>query len=147
MGFNSAMDVLREDAGSFAARLREVREAAGLTQADLAQRVGMTQGQISKLERGEREESTKTAEIAHECGVNAYWLATGKGPKQAGRVGPFELLMDEIGDTSQQLTLNFLQFQVNTNTTQLGPEKTARYLKWIDEIIADMAKKKRGDPS
>lgn len=36
------------------AYLRETREEAGLTQIDLADRLGMTQSQISKCERGER---------------------------------------------------------------------------------------------
>jgi DNA-binding XRE family transcriptional regulator len=34
-------------------RLREVREAAGLTQAQLAERIGVGQRQISKIERGD----------------------------------------------------------------------------------------------
>ena len=34
--------------------LKEAREASGLTQIDLASRLGMTQSQISKCERGER---------------------------------------------------------------------------------------------
>lgn len=127
---------------SFGDRLRTAREAAGLTQSQLAQRVGVTQGQISKLELGERDESTKTAEIAHECGVSAYWLATGRGPMRRQASGPFELLMDDVGGEHAQMTLNFLQFQVNTNAAQLGPEKTARYLAWIDEIVSDMAKKR-----
>ena len=38
----------------FLACLREVREASGLTQIDLATRLGMTQSQVSKCERGER---------------------------------------------------------------------------------------------
>ncbi|UCR89164.1 helix-turn-helix domain-containing protein [Mycetocola spongiae] len=34
-------------------RLRELREAAGLTQSDLAERIGVGQRQISKIERGD----------------------------------------------------------------------------------------------
>lgn len=34
--------------------LKEAREASGLTQIDLANRLGMTQSQVSKCERGER---------------------------------------------------------------------------------------------
>jgi transcriptional regulator with XRE-family HTH domain len=35
-------------------RLRKERKAAGLTQSELARLAGVTQGHISKLERGER---------------------------------------------------------------------------------------------
>ncbi len=38
----------------FIRRLREVREAAGLTQEQLAQRLGQGQSFVSKYERGER---------------------------------------------------------------------------------------------
>jgi transcriptional regulator with XRE-family HTH domain len=38
----------------FLERLRETREKAGLTQTDLAERLGETQSFISKCERGER---------------------------------------------------------------------------------------------
>lgn len=38
----------------FLACLREARESSGLTQIDLADRLGMTQSQVSKCERGER---------------------------------------------------------------------------------------------
>ncbi|NLG54089.1 MAG: helix-turn-helix transcriptional regulator [Rhodococcus sp.] len=34
-------------------RLRELREAAGLTQTQLAERIGVSQRQISKIERGD----------------------------------------------------------------------------------------------
>lgn len=38
----------------FLACLKEARESSGLTQVDLADRLGMTQSQVSKCERGER---------------------------------------------------------------------------------------------
>ncbi len=41
-------------AGWFGSRLTELREKAGLTPEQLAQRVGMTLGAISLLERGDR---------------------------------------------------------------------------------------------
>lgn len=34
-------------------RLRELREAAGLTQAEVAARIGVSQRQVSKIERGD----------------------------------------------------------------------------------------------
>lgn len=35
-------------------RVREARQAAGLTQADAARALGVSQSQVSKIERGER---------------------------------------------------------------------------------------------
>jgi transcriptional regulator with XRE-family HTH domain len=43
------------DSVAFGLRLKELREAAGLTQAQLAERAGLHRQGIVKLERGERE--------------------------------------------------------------------------------------------
>ena len=43
-----------EQESSFGARLRQLREAAGLTQEELARRAGLTRNAVSALERGER---------------------------------------------------------------------------------------------
>ncbi len=40
--------------GSFGARLRWLREAAGLTQEELASRAGLSSDAVSRLERGQR---------------------------------------------------------------------------------------------
>lgn len=40
--------------GSFGARLRRLREAAGLTQEELASRAGLSSDAVSRLERGQR---------------------------------------------------------------------------------------------
>lgn len=44
----------REDYSLFLQRLRETREKAGLTQAQVADKLGVTQTFVSKCERGER---------------------------------------------------------------------------------------------
>jgi transcriptional regulator with XRE-family HTH domain len=47
---------------TFAARLKRLREQAGLTQAELARRAGMHQRGIAKLEQAEREPTWSTVE-------------------------------------------------------------------------------------
>lgn len=44
------------------------REEAGLTQADLAERSGVSQSTIARIERGDNETFDKLAEIAHAMG-------------------------------------------------------------------------------
>ena len=62
----------------FGTRLRMARRHARLSQKALAALVGLSQSNISELEDGGYE-SGKTAQIAHACGVDAQWLATGAG--------------------------------------------------------------------
>ncbi len=64
---------------TFGRRLRDARKAAGLTQKELADKVGLKQATISELETGEYLGSSKTAAMAEVLGVTALWLAEGKG--------------------------------------------------------------------
>jgi transcriptional regulator with XRE-family HTH domain len=48
------------DPSRFAARLKELRERAGLTQGELAQRAGLTKDGVAHLEQGRREPSWST---------------------------------------------------------------------------------------
>lgn len=86
----------------FSERLRRAREHAGLTQEALAQRSGVKQGTISKIERGESESSTFVVQLAIACGVRCEWLAveTGKMLEQALRPDE-QVLLDNyraVGD-------------------------------------------------
>lgn len=62
-------------------RLKEARKEAGLTQTQLAEKVGMSQPAYSELESGKSNSSALLAQIAFVLGVRSYWLATGEGPK------------------------------------------------------------------
>lgn len=56
-------------------RLKRARENAGLTQAELAERVGMAgQQSIEAIEVGRSKNPTKIYEIAKACGVTVEWL-------------------------------------------------------------------------
>jgi phage repressor protein C with HTH and peptisase S24 domain len=60
-------------------RVKAARKFAGLTQGELAERIGIKQASISDLERGKSASSSYNASIARACGVNPYWLETGQG--------------------------------------------------------------------
>jgi ribosome-binding protein aMBF1 (putative translation factor) len=53
---------LKEWMGLVAGRIREARKGAGLTQEELAERTGLPQSHISRLERGEHSPSHLTLE-------------------------------------------------------------------------------------
>lgn len=50
-----------------------------MTQGGLGQKVGLDQTVISKLERGDMQETTKIGQLSKIFNVDAYWLATGEG--------------------------------------------------------------------
>ncbi len=63
---------------TLASRIKQARKQAGLTQKDLAQRVGVSQPVISQLENGENLQSVHLLAIAKACGVDSDWLASGE---------------------------------------------------------------------
>ncbi|MFG1371520.1 helix-turn-helix domain-containing protein [Xanthobacter oligotrophicus] len=69
-----------------ASRLKEAREAAGISQADLAERVGMKQTGIGSIEAGESARPRKLLEIARAVNRTAQWLIgeeDGEAPTQS----------------------------------------------------------------
>jgi transcriptional regulator with XRE-family HTH domain len=77
-----------QNQSGFGPRLRELREAAGLTQEGLAQLAGMHKFGIAKLERGEREPSWATVKtLAKALGVNCLAFQDEEEPPTAPPTG------------------------------------------------------------
>lgn len=72
---------------TYGKRLKTAREHAKLTQPGLAEKSGVSQQTISKIERGKQDGSTYTVQLASACGVRPEWLAseTGEMLPAAGR--------------------------------------------------------------
>jgi len=61
---------------TFAARLRSLREAAGVNQSELARRAGLTRQALSMLEAGERQPTLATTQaLARALGLTLDALA------------------------------------------------------------------------
>jgi len=75
-------------------RVKAARKHAGLTQTQLAERVGIAQTAISQIESGKTLRSTYLFDIAEACGVNSMWLVSG--------VGGFQVLPDRMIDAEQE---------------------------------------------
>lgn len=62
-------------------RICAIRKEAKLTQAEFAEKLGLTKNFISLLENGNRIPSDRTiSDICREFRVNEKWLRTGEGP-------------------------------------------------------------------
>jgi transcriptional regulator with XRE-family HTH domain len=79
---NSDASLYHNGGMSVGNRLREARKEAGLTQAELGTKVGMTQVSISDLENGKSAGTTNIATLAAVLGVSPLWLQEGRGPKK-----------------------------------------------------------------
>lgn len=77
MRLNRAMP--RPVVDSFASRLATARKARGLTQSELAEKAGMKQPDVSKMERGLILQTTGMARLAAAARVPAPWLELGEG--------------------------------------------------------------------
>jgi len=66
-------------------RLRLAREAAGLSQTEVARRIGIAQPTYSDLENKPGSSSKHLVKIASVLGVSADWLAYGEGPRDAAQ--------------------------------------------------------------
>lgn len=61
-------------------RITEIRKRAGLSQAEMAERLGLSRNFISLIENGNRIPSDRTiSDICREFGVDRIWLETGVG--------------------------------------------------------------------
>ena len=82
-------------------RLKQARQHAGLTQDELAEKSGVTQASISKIELGKNksENTTFGVQLAVACGVRCEWLVLGMGEMLEG------LKPDEAAKAKRDLQL------------------------------------------
>ena len=59
-------------------RIKAKRKEAGMSQAELGKRVGLTQSAIAMLESGRRQKTRELVEIARVLGVSPAYLSSGK---------------------------------------------------------------------
>lgn len=65
--------------GTVGDRLRWARSQKGLSQADLAEKSGVAQATISKIEVSSQNKSKFVGELSKALGLNLSWLAAGSG--------------------------------------------------------------------
>lgn len=92
----SAMPKTVASRTEFGARLRLARQKAKLTQAALAQMVGVAQGTVAELE-SIGHGSSYAAQLASACRVRVEWLTTGDGAMTGGG------LSDDLAELAAQI--------------------------------------------
>lgn len=116
-------------------RIRSVRTAAGLTQPEFAEKLGLTKNFISLIENGQREPSDRTVrDICRVFGVNEAWLRTGEGEMHTPKT------------RSEELAEIFADVQISDDArarlvkafAALPDEAYPQLYKWFQEMAAKL---------
>ena len=103
------------------ARIKEVREAKGLSQADFAEMLNLKRNSISLIELGKRNPSDRTIlDICNTFSVSEEWLRTGKGKMFIETPSStMEQLKREFGldDFSYNLVYQYLKLDADQRQT------------------------------
>lgn len=87
------------DVNTLAQRLKEAREALGLSQEQLAQLAGVSQGTIGNIESGTRKRPREIVAIAKAVKVNPEWLLKGIGLRNSSEGKGGNYTQDSFIDT------------------------------------------------
>lgn len=82
-------------------RLRQIRKAKGMTQAQLAKEIGVAQSTIAEIERGMSRSANaqNLLRIAAVLETNPEWLLTGKGSPDISAFTPTDSEITRIADS------------------------------------------------
>ena len=89
-------------------RIKELRQALGLTQQEFADRIGVKRGAIANYEIGRNASDTAVALICREFGVSEHWLRTGEG-EMFVQISRSDEVMDFVGRAMIVEESNFKQ--------------------------------------
>lgn len=119
-------------------RIKEVRKAHGLTQAEFGKKIGVKGNTITCYEKGIREPSNAIIRaIAREFGVDEHWLLTGEGEmlrpvsRDAELAAFFEDLQGSTPDFRHQLV---------SVLSRLSVDEWAMLERKAKELLAEMQK-------
>ena len=122
------------------ARIKEVRQLSGLTQAQFADRLNISRNYIALMEIGDRVPSDRTiADICREFGISEHWLRTGEGEMQIQVSEDDELtqIFMEIGASDDELAKASIRMYWH-----LSEKEKAVIHKMADNLLAELQKRK-----
>ena len=120
-------------------RIKELRQALGLTQQEFADRIGVKRGAIANYEIGRNASDTSVALICREFGVSEHWLRTGEGEMFVRLSREEEItkfLMTVIRDPDSEF-----QRQLLATMAKLEPAQWQLMEQMLDDLIAQRTKK------
>lgn len=118
---------------TLAERLIAEREAAGLSQTELAAKVKISQSFIAALETGRQISSAYIPEIAYILGLHAMWLKAGRGPKYIYPKGnePTAFAVQEPGPAASHRPNVRRIYELAEQLSDEGLTKAIGYLEYL----------------
>lgn len=111
----------------FAKRLKLARREAGMTQAELSQKLGISQSTLASLELRAKGTS-RVVDLARALGVRPDWLSSGDGPMRE---------INLCGRSSLEEAAGILTKEVGRVPTVLQPSARDALVKWAQGHISD----------
>lgn len=100
---DDAADLL-DDAVDIGARLREARDAAGVSRVQLADQLGVRESTITKWESGQTSpRGHRVSKLAGMLGVSISWVLMGHGAEPIGQVDDVEQIRAELNSVRARL--------------------------------------------
>lgn len=124
-------------------RIKQVRQDAGLTQAEFAKKLNLSRNYVGLMEIGDRVPSDRTlADICEKFGVSETWLKDGTEPMyiERQRDDDIKVIFDEIGISGDELIKAIVK-----SYWQLEESDKAAVRKLVDRFVDEMSKKKSPD--
>jgi phage repressor protein C with HTH and peptisase S24 domain len=94
---------------SLAERVRERRDVLGITQTELADKIGIKQQSVASIENGETKNPRKIFEIAQALKCSVHWLKTGQQESNATHLEGVSLWEEESEDEEDDVFLPFFK--------------------------------------
>ena len=79
------MRILKENLADIGERIKKAIRDAGLTQKEIAKKVGLSEVSISSYTQGRIPKADVLGQIAELCGVSIEWLLTGEGEQRRAK--------------------------------------------------------------
>lgn len=118
-------------------RLKRAREAAGLSQEALAQKIGATRSAIAQVESGISNSlnAENLAKAAQALRRSAVWLATGSGPEH--HMESLGEVLAHLPDTDQRQIFDYILYKIERANVPYVAESGASYASMIESLKAD----------
>lgn len=114
-------------------RIKQIRQNAGLTQAQFSERIGLSRNYIALIEAGERVPSDRTiSDICRVYGISLAWLQGGEGEMYVQRSDNEQLALmvaDLLSDSDNSFRKRFVAAFLS-----FPPDKIAVLEEFIDSL-------------